>query len=224
MKFITEDDLRNLYRKEPFTVYEIESGTKLTPGAHQFLADRKINILSRESYVKKDFMDIEKSSEQIKKNNNLKKRKLLSKMKSAEALFLITGEELLGGDVSLADSVINLGKQFSNIKNFLDGKCVVENLSCKECTGINSDNFSDFLEDCFEITEHHIQLKSGRKIIMLHRLRCAICEIEPFVLELYEERDDDLCKEACGKLNQIINTLSQMICWIFGGETCQKKI
>ncbi|HYE69500.1 MAG TPA: hypothetical protein VEA58_12865, partial [Anaerovoracaceae bacterium] len=44
MKFITEDDLRELYKKEPFTAYAIEPGTRITPGARQFLADRQIYL------------------------------------------------------------------------------------------------------------------------------------------------------------------------------------
>ncbi|WP_211660219.1 hypothetical protein [Peptoniphilus faecalis] len=44
MKFITEDDLRDLYFKSPFTSYEIKQGTRLTPGARQFLIDFKIDF------------------------------------------------------------------------------------------------------------------------------------------------------------------------------------
>lgn len=40
MKFITEDDLRNLYKENPFASYELEPGSKLTPGARDFLSDR----------------------------------------------------------------------------------------------------------------------------------------------------------------------------------------
>jgi ethanolamine utilization cobalamin adenosyltransferase len=42
MKFITESELRDIYRIHPFTTYEVEPGTKLTPGARQFLSDRGI--------------------------------------------------------------------------------------------------------------------------------------------------------------------------------------
>ena len=42
MRFITEDELRTCYKKEPFTSYQLEDGTKLTPGARQFLQDRGI--------------------------------------------------------------------------------------------------------------------------------------------------------------------------------------
>ncbi|MGI6206307.1 MAG: hypothetical protein ACOYJI_06780 [Anaerovoracaceae bacterium] len=42
MKFITESELRDIYRIHPFTTYEAEPGSRLTPGARQFLADRGI--------------------------------------------------------------------------------------------------------------------------------------------------------------------------------------
>ena len=42
MKFVTESELRDIYRIHPFTTYEVEPGTKLTPGARQFLSDRGI--------------------------------------------------------------------------------------------------------------------------------------------------------------------------------------
>ena len=44
MKFITEADLRAMYRKSPFTTYEPEPETRLTPGARQFLNDRNIRF------------------------------------------------------------------------------------------------------------------------------------------------------------------------------------
>lgn len=224
MKFITENDLRDLNRKEPFTTYEIEPGARLTPGARQFLSDHRINMLDNGSAAKESTVNKESVAELLGKKNNWKKKKLQSKMKSTEALFLISAEELLSGDVSLAQSLINLDKQFSLIRNHIDDdKGLVENLSLEECTGINAENFSEDLDDCFEITEAHMQLKQGRKIIILHRLRCDLREIEPIVLELYEGNDEQLCTEVIGKVNQIINTLSQMICSVLGGKECQRK-
>jgi ethanolamine utilization cobalamin adenosyltransferase len=216
--------LRDLYRKEPFTTYEIEPGARLTPGARQYLADRGINMFDYGPCANKSTENVKLQSAALEKKNNLQKKKLHCRMKSMEALFLLTGEELLSGDGTLAQSVIDLGKQFSNIKNALDGKGTIENLCCKECTGIKEANFSNNLEDCFEITEVHIELKKGRDIMILHRLRCTLREIEPEVLELYEGSKDEneLCKDIIGKVNQIINTLSQMICSVVGGKVCQK--
>ena len=44
MRFITEEDLRQRFRRERFTEYEPEAGTRLTPGARQFLSDRGIRL------------------------------------------------------------------------------------------------------------------------------------------------------------------------------------
>jgi len=51
MKYITEDDLRSIYRKTPFTSYELEPGAKLTPAARQFLADRSITYIDVASAI-----------------------------------------------------------------------------------------------------------------------------------------------------------------------------
>ncbi|QEK11467.1 ethanolamine utilization protein [Crassaminicella thermophila] len=220
MKFITEEGLRELFRKEPFTTYEIEVGQRLTPGARQFLRDRGINIID-DGPIITSTEGVQ--SKELKMMKNWKKKMFYSRMKSIEALFLITAEDILSRDIFLAQSVINLGKQFSTIKNAIEEKNTTETFCCKECSGIKADNFSDNLGDCFEITEFHIQLKKGRDIIILHRLRCALRELEPFILELFEDNDNEFCKEVIGKVNQSINTLSQIICSIVGGKICQRK-
>ena len=47
MKFITEEDLRDLYKKQPFTDYDLREGERLTPGARQFLVDRGVDMYDR---------------------------------------------------------------------------------------------------------------------------------------------------------------------------------
>ena len=218
MKFITEEDLRDLYRKEPFTAYELEQGARLTPGARQFLSDKGINMSDNGPVSRKE-------APKPGRVNELEKKKFSCMIRSAEAMFLMVGEELLRGDTVLAQSVIDLGKQFAGIKNAFNGKGLMDNLSCMDCTGINEKNFSEDLEDCFEINEFHIQLKKGRDIIVLHRLRCTLRELEAGILEMYDGHmgENDLSKELIGKVNQIVNTLSQLICSIAGGKICQRK-
>lgn len=48
MRFITEDDLRKLYKESPFHTYTIERNTRLTPGAKQFLNDFRIKLVEKE--------------------------------------------------------------------------------------------------------------------------------------------------------------------------------
>lgn len=229
MKFITEEDLRYLYKKEPFTTYEIEPGTNLTPGARQFLADRGINLFDDETFVKKFVIT---SSDDAKKTAGIKtvevkpdmkqewkKKKLHIKMKSMEALILLTGEELLSRDVFLAQSVINLGKQFTSIRNFVEGKGLAEMVCCQECSGMNADNFCKDIDDCFEITEFHMQLVKGKEILILHRLRSALREVEPIAIEVYEGRENEITENV----NRIVNAISQMICTAVGGKECQRR-
>lgn len=44
VKFITEECLRDLYKKEPFNIYRLQQGQRLTPGAVQYLSDKRITI------------------------------------------------------------------------------------------------------------------------------------------------------------------------------------
>lgn len=217
MKFITEIDLRNLYRDEPFTSYEIEPETKLTPGARQFLIDKGINI------SEKNFKDsTKKQLTVLEKKKDWKKEKLISKMKSVEAIFLSTAEELLNIDILLSQNIIQLSKQFTTIIKAFQGEGSIKDIDCNECIGINTDNFNETLGDCFEITDFHIQLDRGKEIITLHRLRCALNEVEPAILE-YCEDEEEVYSEGIEKVNQLINNLSQIICSIVGGKRCQRK-
>jgi ethanolamine utilization cobalamin adenosyltransferase len=223
MKFITEMDLRNLYKAEPFAAYDIGSDTRFTPEARQFLIDKGIKTME-------DQYDgiIEKKADAPtpvqEKCVDWRSSKLRSKMRCMASLFLVTGEELLSRDVILAKKVMDLGKQFRDIQKVLDGQGSAGDIVCKECTGIKADRFSDDLGDCFEITEFHIQLQKGKEIAILHHLRSALREIEPAILEAYEGSDDqsNLCESIIGKINQIINSLNLMICLSVGGKTCQR--
>ena len=226
MKFITEDDLRDLYKKEPFTEYVIETGTRITPGARQFLADRQIYLPDEDPA--RNLPKPEKAKAKLPLTDErpaVCDKRLCSRIKSVETLFLMVAEELLNRDVLLAQKIIGLKKSFADIKNVLDGGKVCDQLVCEKCTGIHEDNFSDDLGDCFEITEFHILLGKGKEIIHLHRLRCALREMQLDILESFDGcEENEQCTEMIGKVNQIINTLSQLICYAAGGEKCQRKI
>jgi ethanolamine utilization cobalamin adenosyltransferase len=237
MKFITEEDLRDLYKKEPYDSYELEAGARLTPGARQFLTDRGIlkdyddfsnmkkTVSASGSLNAEENAASKKAVAENQCKNSLKDKKLFNRMKSIDAMILLTEEELLKRDVCLAQSVIGLRKQFACIRKAVISKEPVENLCCHECTGIHTDNFSSTLEDCFEITEFHVQLEKGKEIINLHKLRCSLQELEPMVQELYENSNEENARNELiiGKVNQIINSLSQLICSAFGGKRCQRQ-
>ncbi len=60
---------------------------------------------------------------------------------------------------------------------------MAQNLPCRECHGVTCENFSDDLEDCFEITDFHVQLEKGREILALHEIALRAAEIEPVMLQ-----------------------------------------
>lgn len=225
MKFITEDDLRIQYKKEPFTEYEIEAGTKITPGGRQFLIDRGIKINQKNSLKKNRNHTKEKDSSLEQNQSSFKDRKVQTKMKSVEALFLVTAEELLSRDVLLSQQIVQLKKCFSDMKNVLGSERSPESFLLKECMGINEQNYCDKLEECFEITEFHMQLEKGKEIIALNRLRYMICDFQLDMMEFldHNETEKKQCEEVIKKTNQIINALSQLICTAVGGKECQKK-
>lgn len=225
MKFITEGDLRDLYRKEPYSTYQLEAEARLTPGARQYLADLKIQYDDYHSGNKKKKQKGNVKVGVMTKKNSKPNMVLHSKLKSIEALFLLTGNELLSKDASLAHSIVKHTKQLSCIRYAILHNGSVEHLSCNECPGITINNFSEQLEDCFEITDFHMQLEKGREILSLHRLRCALQEIEPIVQDLSLTNPEEILMdgEITSKVNQLINSLSQLICSVIGGEKCQKK-
>ena len=284
MKFITEDELRYLYRKEPFTTYEAEPGTRLTPGARQFLLDRGVDMYDEKKKppIIRDSLTQEVCCPSANPNHNgggygnpaqaaapvptpssipvsipvsapnhipvpapaaapnptpsvepkmMKKcnwrtKMVKTKLASVEALFLKTEESLLGTDVMIAQSLSQLCKQFTDIRHMVEGKGTAMNLPCKEGYGITCENFSEDVDDCFEITEFHVHLEKGKQIIELHQLRCALREIEPVMLQAFEGNSAATgpCMDAIGKINQIINTVSQLICGAVGGQEWQRKM
>ncbi len=73
MKFITEEYLRDLYRKDPFDTYKLEQGQRLTPGAAEYLSDKgiKLNDDSKANKSSKVNANVspKKSAEKTKENS-----------------------------------------------------------------------------------------------------------------------------------------------------------
>lgn len=215
MKFVTEDDLRILFKREPFTSYRIPSDTRLTPGGRQFLVDRKITISGDPMEGKQKRPWLSGKRKEGPENGSLEKEtapaektggqeRFLLKKQTLQAGFLEAGIELLSRDVLLAEQVFELERRLSAIGQ--DGK---EEFPWKPCTGFNEENFLEPCRDCFDITGFHAQSEKGKELLLLHRLRCCTRE---------------LAAEGSGEnLNPVINRLSQMICLEYGGKTCQRK-
>ena len=208
MKFITEDDLRTLFKKEPFASYDLIAGTKLTPGARQFLVDKKISFSDDPFTAKRKTQKPAEKTEEALTNNAPAEPvpdRFLLKLETLKAEFLEAGISLLGKDVLLAEQIFDLERKLA----FVGKEASCEINPFEPCTGFQKENQSEPFCDCFEITGFHAQSEKGREIVLLHRLRCCVRE---------------LAAEAGEKnFNPVINRLSQMICLLYGGKTCQRK-
>lgn len=223
MKFITEEDLRDLYKKQPFTDYDLQPGERLTPGARQFLVDRGINMYDEtDPFSTPAPKKAEAEEPAAAPSDSRKKKKFCSRMKSLQALFLLTSEELLKRDICMAQQLTGLYRQFSELKTAADGTCTAQDLCCSPCSGMTGENFSQSLGCCFEITEFHMQMEKGREMLLLARLRSQLEELDLDLTDFLE--GEQLQQQVSGKLNQIMNTLSQMICGALGGKECQRSI
>ncbi|RJG23530.1 cobalamin adenosyltransferase [Paenibacillus thiaminolyticus] len=221
MKFITEMELRNVYRIEPFTSYMVEHGSRLTPEARQFLTDRQITVsYSTQEQNQEQKQEPLPNPERQAKKQDWRRGKLRCQMQSVSALFLLTGQELLERDVLLAQKVLELSRLFSA----LQGGTSTADLSFQGCTGITADVLFEDAGDCFEVTEFHIQLEKGRVIALLHRLRSALRELGFAVLEAAEGSPQEKPEEpVIPGINYMINALSSFICRTTGGGTCQRQ-
>ena len=84
-RFITEDYLKDLYRKEPFKEFKLNENEKLTPGGRQYLLDKGIKINSN---LPTDSKKEEKIDETlIDENNKYGYKTITYKCKSIEASF-----------------------------------------------------------------------------------------------------------------------------------------
>lgn len=225
MKFITEMELRNVYRIEPFTSYMVEHGSRLTPEARQFLTDRQIAVsYSTQEQNQEQKQEPLPNPEQQAEKRDWRRGKLRCQMQSVSALFLLTGQELLERDVLLAQKVLELSRLFSALQQGEGGGASTADLFFQGCTGIPADVLFEDAGDCFEVTEFHIQLEKGREIALLHRLRCALRELGFAVLEAAagspQEKPE---KPVIPGINYMINALSSLICRTTGGRRCQRQ-
>lgn len=216
MRFLTEEDLRLLYRNTPFAEYHIEPGTRLTPGGRQFLNDRGIRVCGERASARPVAVGNAQAAGNAQVAGPLlpaaptspaSSHELLA-LRRAQSIFLSTGAELLDYSVVTAGEVFELERLLASAA----AGDFTREPECSACTGISAKNAGELLEDCFEVTGFHAQLEAGKEIVRLHGLRCELRCLEA---ELSGGR-----KRA---VRTIINRLSQMICRALGGTVCQRK-
>jgi hypothetical protein len=218
MRFVTEDELRDMYKEAPFTTYTVPAGVRLTPGARQFLTDR--GMLDPGGGNPEAFEKARRFSP-VKEDEDGHLRVMLE---SAKADFYKAGIDLAGiagADVSVSGRLMGIGAQIGRLGSGAD---ISAELDFRACTGIRPENFSDMPEDCFEIESFHVLSQRGAEIAVLHKLRSGLRALAWQIRALPGECENAEAALAVETgLNQIVNILSQMICTAFGSSTCQKR-
>lgn len=212
MKFITEMDLRDLYRTEPFATYVLQPDTKITPGARQFLVDRRVTLEQaqcRDSEIPKTH-----KSSQVQTQESCFSLRLRRRMDCIESLFLLIAAELLhSGDAVLSEEVMALGKYFRNVQKAERDQMAPDRLQFQGWSEEEIKKRSDSLKKYVDVDEFHVGLENGKVVAQLNYLRSSLREVEPALLETYWNEEKQVClrQDLIDAVNLMINLLSMMM-------------
>ncbi|MDR3541756.1 MAG: cobalamin adenosyltransferase [Desulfosporosinus sp.] len=219
MKFITEMELRDLYKTEPFATYVLEPDTKITPGARQFLVDRRVTLEQAQCSDGKKSNIHESNQAQVQESwCTLRLRR---RMDCIESLFLLIAAELLhSGDAVLSEEVMGLEKYFQNVRNAEREQIAPDNIQFWGWSEEEIKKRSANLEKYVDISEFHVGLENGKEIALLNHLRASLREVEPTLLETYWNEEKQACsrQDLIDTVNLIINILCMMMWKCLGGQ------
>ncbi|AQS57700.1 cobalamin adenosyltransferase [Desulforamulus ferrireducens] len=215
MKFITEMELRELYKREPFTSYVLEPETKITPGARQFLIDRRVTLVTAPA------TNQQISANQEEPGANRSDLKLLRKLERVEALFFLTAAELLhSSETDLAEDILALARCFQNVCQAAREQQTPASIEFWQWSEEEIKQRSANLEKHLDISEFHVRLENGKEIALLNYLRASLCELEPAILASYWQEEQQNCsrQDLIDKIYLIINILCMIMWKCLGGR------
>lgn len=230
MKFITEMELRDLYKIDPFSTYVLEPDTKITPGARQFLMDRGVKMLQeQDKQGGTAVQDLSNSPiKSLVKPENERKNwcvlRLRSRLDCIGSLFQMVATDLSScGDAVLAEEVLQLGKYVQSIKNAELHQTAPDKIELWEWSETEINNCAHNLERYFDIHNFNGQLPHGKTMAQLNYLRVSLREIEIAILEAYWNEEQQACtrEDLIEKVNIIINVLCIMMWKCQGGQKCK---
>lgn len=223
MKFITEMELRDLYNKEPFATYVLESDTRITPGARQFLVDRRITLVQAQNSGSNK-SNTTQPKQKLRQENWCSLR-LRARMDYLESIFLLTAAELFhSGAAVLSEEVMALVKCFRNLRKAEQEQIAPDKIQFWGWSEEEIINRSQNIEKLYGISEFHVGLENGKEIALLNHLRASLREVEPIILEAYWHEEKQVCsrQDLIDKINLIINLLCMMMWKCLGGQKCNR--
>lgn len=232
MIYITEQNLRDLYKKQAFESFTLTEGEKLTPGARQFLADRQI-ILVDPADVKPQKMamiPVDEAEGVILPDEEAEKilsaaaqtedvtapllneqEKLNGRFGALRALYLKQAAEIYGKDPILASEIFDMECSLCSIENGSDLHILVPG----SCSGMSAEELKRPHRECFAMTRTLLLTEHGVQAAVLHYLRSE-------TYRFYAENETLLGEKQRVRVAYLINLFSQMIHKTVGGTLCQK--
>lgn len=206
MIFMTEEELRRLYRKEPFKEYILDDNTRLTPGGRQFLVDRKIKIVDSKE---QDFKKVKTSNLEIQKKDEEALLNLQLDHQLLQAIFLEKARTIYDYDQLLANQVF----EWVSVLKAVEEKKVLTELPWSSNTnlGLGQNIFSHQVD--FRMNKDLALAPNGREAtslnVLYHMLR-RFCHQYEHVLD--EEQSIVLMK--------MLHHISRTMMSILGGSIC----
>lgn len=207
LKFITEQYLREIYKKMPFEIFKLEKEQRLTPGGRQFLTDKRIKIESVEE-VKSTKNDLKGKIETAKDKNKekvvfIKKNKYFYKIKSLESQLFSLVSENLDKNISLAQRLLEITRNFRNLNR--------EN-------NLKEERKKDVILEDINIHDIYIHNKNAVEIFKLHSILYEINYLEEDILE--KDDNNEGAKVFVQNLKYIKSEIFKIVVDLLGGEQC----
>lgn len=207
LKFITEQYLREIYKKMPFEIFKLEKEQRLTPGGRQFLTDKRIKIESVEE-VKNTKNDLKGKTETTKDKNKekvvfIKKDKYFYKIKSLESQLFSLVSENLDKNISLAQRLLEITRNFRNLNR--------EN-------NLKEERKKDVMLEDINIHDIYIHNKNAVEIFRLHSILYEITYLEEDILE--KDDNNEGVSVFVQNLKYIKGEIFKIVVDLLGGEQC----
>lgn len=216
MRYITEMDLRDLYHEEPFTTYYLAADNRLTPGARQFLTDRRIPCeIAREDEQEKkpDTAPVDEETESVPSWQLLK---LWHTLEHAESLILLTAEWFSRhGEHLAAEDFTALARTLQRTRMACEKGELPPALTFWNCTESELHEKADntVLPLGLEKLPEDEALRA--KLLMLNHLRTYLQMLEPLVMETQSWHRDTRPERYEGLIH-ILHSLNDVLCIMMG--------
>ncbi|MBM7687730.1 hypothetical protein BCR24_02680 [Enterococcus ureilyticus] len=180
MHFVTESELRMDFQKEPFTQFYLNNQLRLTPGAKQFLLDKRIKIMSEA---------------ELKKKDNATERQLNSLTGYKEIL----SSELFEAARLAIDQQLNVSQKIIDIEKTLL-PALEKVVSDEEASLEKTEEFQ--LDAVYIFSERGLLLIKLKKIYgMIHLIQAEYPQYSKILIEA-NQKINDLKKQLVGETNE----------------------